>query len=494
MPSLAGLRGDRNLQSTLVVAGGAAALSVVVLAALLSWRVSRRYLEADADRRLGDVAQRSATLVALYLRARRSELELLSLAPSIIAAAEAGDAQAGRRRLAMQSIAQLEQAMNRTRSLDVDPSTNAFLRQVTARSDFAELFVTESHGFNVAESGRTSDFVQSDEDWWQRAWRGPFYQGEAAFDSSAGVTSLEMATAVVNRSGRRVGVIKGVFDIGRLADLITARGGSGIDVELVDVKGAPLVGSGGGARRAAAFTVVPADTVTFWAAETEGGAQRIAAARIAGTRWWAVARQDAARAYLAVNAIGRLILASAIVLVAIVLAVFAGLGAWLNRRVTRPVESLARVASAVAQGDLAREVETGRGTVEVAHLGASLSGRVGALRRLVGAIRSAADEAASMAGQISAATQEMASAGQEMANTTQDLSRRAQEQAEVVKAAAADAGRILAIAQRLATTARDVAQRNATLATLAATHKKQLEESGAALERMEGDIEDGAAE
>src|SRR4029077_11256175 len=105
-----------------------------------------------------------------------------------------------------------------------------------------------------------------------------------------------------------VGVIKGVFDIARAAALIAARGGFGVDVELVDVKGAPLLG--GGTRRAAAFTVAPADTVTFWAAEGGNGAQRIAAARIAGTRWWAVARQDAARAYGAVNAIGRLILAA----------------------------------------------------------------------------------------------------------------------------------------------------------------------------------------
>jgi methyl-accepting chemotaxis protein len=191
---------------------------------------------------------------------------------------------------------------------------------------------------------------------------------------------------------------------------------------------------------------------------------------------------------------GRAILGAAIVALALVIATVAVLRAWLGRRVTRPAARLAVVASAVAQGDLTRDIEPGHGTNEVEHLAVSLSGMVGALRRLVGAIRSAADEAASMASQISASTEEMASSGQEMSHVTQDLSHRAQEQSEVVKAAAGDAGRILAIAQKLAVTARDALGRNEALAELAATHRKRLDESGAALERMAGDVEQGAAE
>jgi methyl-accepting chemotaxis protein len=99
-----------------------------------------------------------------------------------------------------------------------------------------------------------------------------------------------------------------------------------------------------------------------------------------------------------------------------------------------------------------------------------------------------------MAAEISASTQQMAAAGEEMANTTQDLTRRAQEQSEVVKAAATDTNRILEIAQRLASTAREAGDRNAALAALSATHRRQLEESGVTLEKMAGDVEQGASE
>jgi len=122
MPALPRITGDRKLQSSLVSAGAAAALVVVVVAALVSWRVARRYLEVDADRRLSDASQRTAVLVAEYLGERRRQLELLGVTPQVVAAAEAGEALANSRGLPMQSTAQAEAAMITTRSLEVDPT------------------------------------------------------------------------------------------------------------------------------------------------------------------------------------------------------------------------------------------------------------------------------------------------------------------------------------------------------------------------------------
>jgi methyl-accepting chemotaxis protein len=311
------------------------------------------------------------------------------------------------------------------------------------------------------------------------------------------VVSLQVATVIRAPSGRRIGVFRGTLDLNRLAQLVAVSDSTtGAHVQLVDGHGR-LVAGGDASQLlkplAEADALSLADTLA-WVTTPGGSGDRIATARVPGLRWWVLVRQSTARAYAAERAIGRLIVVALFVLVALVLGVFAALSAWLGRRITRPVAQLALVASAVAQGDLMRDVEPGHGTREVAHLGASLSGMVGALRRLVGAIRSAADEAATMASQISASTEQMASSGQEMSHATQDLSHRAQEQSEVVKAAAGDAGRILAIAQRLAVIAREALGRNAALAELAATHRQQLEESGAALERMARDVEQGAAE
>jgi len=490
---------DRTLQSTLVTGGIVATLAVVLISAGLSWRVARRYLERNADRRLADTAERSAALIALYLRERRAELELMGITPSVATAAETADQLATRRGFPLQSTAQLERLMAATRSLDVAPEAAAFLRRALERSVFAELFVTDSHGYNAVTTNRTSDFVQSDEEWWQRAWRGETYQSDASYDSSAGVVSIEISAPVVNGAGRRVGVIKGVFDLSRLSRLVaTSDGSTGAHVEVVNQRGELVVGREGAAllaRLPEADDLPLGDSVSLATLLLLGGGEeRVAGARVGLASWWVLVRQPGARAYGAVNAIGRVILVAAILVGALVIGALAGLNSWLNSRVTRPVGQLAAAASAIAQGDLGRDLVVDRSTAEVSHLGASLNGMVGALRRLVGAIRSAADEAAAMAAEISASTQQMAASGQEMANTTQDLSRRAQTQAELVRSSAADAAKILEIAQRLAATARDAAERNAALAALAATHRRQLQESGETLEQMAGDVEQGAKE
>ncbi|MDP3773459.1 MAG: methyl-accepting chemotaxis protein [Gemmatimonadales bacterium] len=500
MPATPRRSGDRSLQSYLLTFGIVAALIVVAAVAALSWRVAKGYLQSDADRRLADIAQRTSSLIAQYMRERRSELELLASTPTVVAAAEAADAQAAQQGLPLNTIDQLERRFTATRSLEVDPVAKAFLRAAVDRSDFAELFFTESHGYNAVTSEATSDFVQSDEEWWQRAMQTGWYQSEPTYDESARVVSLQMAAPIVARgTQRRVGVFRGTFDLDRLSRLVASSdAGAGAAVQVVDQFGKLIVG-GDSTQLLKLLPEAPsltfADTVSFTTVQdAEHGTERTATARVGSARWWVVVRQPAERIYESVNAIGKLILVVAITLGVLVVFALFGLGAWLNRRVTKPVERLAAAASAVAQGDLAVDLELTRGTAEVAHLGSSLIGMVGALRRLVGAIRSAADEAAAMAAEISASTEEMAAAGQEMSSTTQDLSRRAQQQAEVVKAAAVDANRILAIAKRLAETSRDAAARNSALATVAEEHRAQLEESSAALEGLAAEVEKGAAE
>jgi methyl-accepting chemotaxis protein len=494
MPALS-LRNDQNLQRRLLTGGLAAGMLVVLLAALVSWRLARRVLERDADHGLVETARRSAEFVSLYLRERRSYLELLGTSPAIVAAAQAGEAQANARRLPLLSPAEAEQALAATRSLNVEPAAAEYLRSVADRSDFAELFVTESHGFVAVATGRTSDFVQSDEAWWQQAWRGETYQSEAVYDSSAGAFSLEMAAPVVDRAGRRVGVIKGAFEVSRIRRLL-GRPTTGEVIEVVDRRNRLMVGQAQriGTLLDEARTVPLADTAVLGTAETTAGSVLVVAAPIAGIRWRVLVRQPAARAYAAVRTIGRLALINAILLAALTAATIAGLATWLNQRVTRPVEHLAQVTNAVAQGDLSADVAMDRGTHEVSSLGAAVNGMVGALRRLVGAIRSGADESAAMAAQISASTEQMAAAGQEMANTTQDLSRRAQEQAEMVKAAASDSNRILTIAEQLATNAQGAVGRNHSLLTTADEYAAQLGESAAALEGLAAEVAQAAAE
>jgi hypothetical protein len=99
-----------------------------------------------------------------------------------------------------------------------------------------------------------------------------------------------------------------------------------------------------------------------------------------------------------------------------------------------------------------------------------------------------------MAQEISSATEEMSASTEEVSGTCNDLTDRATRQATLVRAAAEDAAKILAIAEELAASALGSAERNAALAELARSHREQLDQSSAELQRLAEEVERGAEE
>jgi methyl-accepting chemotaxis protein len=161
-------------------------------------------------------------------------------------------------------------------------------------------------------------------------------------------------------------------------------------------------------------------------------------------------------------------------------------------RVLKPTGKVAVVATRVSQGDLTMPDWAKREGLD--GLSSSVVGMVTRLQELVGTIRQHSHDAAAMAQQIAASTQQMTASTQEVASTTGDLTERASQQAQVVRAAAEDAGKILEIAHDLAAGAMQAAERNAALARLARSHRERLDQSTAELARLAEEIERGAAE
>jgi methyl-accepting chemotaxis protein len=161
-------------------------------------------------------------------------------------------------------------------------------------------------------------------------------------------------------------------------------------------------------------------------------------------------------------------------------------------RVLKPTGKVAVVATRVSRGDLTTPDWASREGLD--GLSASIVGMVKRLQDLVGTIRQHSHDAAAMAQQIAASTQQMTASTQEVAGTTSDLTERANQQAQVVRAAAEDAGKILEIAHELAAGATQAAERNAALARIARAHRERLDESTIELARLAEEIERGAAE
>ncbi|HWA59301.1 MAG TPA: methyl-accepting chemotaxis protein [Gemmatimonadales bacterium] len=166
---------------------------------------------------------------------------------------------------------------------------------------------------------------------------------------------------------------------------------------------------------------------------------------------------------------------------------------WLRRNILRPLGNTIVVATRVAEGDLTVSLSSA-GAGDANSMTQAVGLMVSQLRTLVAAIRTSAQEAAAMAQEISSSTQQMSASTEEVSGTCNDLTDRATKQAAVVRAAAQDGDRILQIAQTLATSAGEAADRNAALARLARDHRDELDASSSELQRLAEEIEKGAEE
>lgn len=78
---------------------------------------------------------------------------------------------------------------------------------------YSEVFLTNKYGANVAQTGKTSDYFQADEEWWQRAKKDGFYIGAAEYDDSSETYALPIGIAITDGNGNFSGVIKLVFNL-----------------------------------------------------------------------------------------------------------------------------------------------------------------------------------------------------------------------------------------------------------------------------------------
>ncbi len=117
-----------------------------------------------------------------------------------------------------------------------------FHHENEGRPVFAEIFVTGAWGANVGQTGRTTDYLQSDETFWKEAWaHGLWVSDEVTKDESAQVHSLDIGVRVDGPDGVPVGVLKAVLnitDIRETIDSFAQRSGlRDAFLELVDVQG-----------------------------------------------------------------------------------------------------------------------------------------------------------------------------------------------------------------------------------------------------------------
>jgi putative methionine-R-sulfoxide reductase with GAF domain len=292
-----------------------------------------------------------------------------------------------------------------------DPLSAELLKFQSKFPDNVELFLTDSSGVSIATTDRTSDYLQSDEDWWQVAFRTGQYIGQPEFDASTNTLAINMATAVRAPGAgddRVVGVLRTTVNISSLAQVLRAGvfGRTGrSSIYLPDGQQIKLTPSGGGTY---SLTVekTPVNIVglsssgqkyvTAWLDNVQSLISRSSvsvpgtdaeAAAVKKLGWYVMVHQDQSEALEPVAAQSRT--DTIFVVVAGVLAAVAAFV--LAQLLAGPITRLKDVAEKVAAGDLTVKAKV-EGRDETGALAITFNKMTAQLNDLVGSLEQRVDE------------------------------------------------------------------------------------------------------
>ncbi len=200
-----------------VIIGGAAAFALASLSRTADTSVAdaRAALSENVvGERVAGASEQIAREIAIFLDERFNDLEGYSTDGAFIRAAQAGTARSNLLGLAELPTEDVENMFFDNPRLGTQGTgiERALQDIVVNTPTIKEIFITDINGFNVDYSNRTSDFVQSDEEWWQIAMDEGLDVSEPDFDPSAGVFAVDVAMRIED-AGQPVGVLKASLDV-----------------------------------------------------------------------------------------------------------------------------------------------------------------------------------------------------------------------------------------------------------------------------------------
>ena len=478
-----------SLHRRFLGAGGAGGALAILLLATGATRLLEREAQQAGDLRVRDAAERALLVVTEALDERRRQARILAMTPEVVAAAREGGAKARALGITGADIGVLEKRFDSERSLSVAPATRRYLGDLLPTLSAAEILLTDAYGYNAVTTQRSSDFVQSDEEWWQTAWRDDMSAADAAYDSSARQTTVSLA-ALVRDGTARVGVVKLGFSIVPLVRSLSAAGG-GVHVDVLDSTDRVLLSSGSatsGRKLHGLPTGASTDSAGVVSVDVDGDTERAVALRANAGRWHVVA-------HLSESALGTAAGTARLTVLLVALLLLVGLGVFLtmmngilHRRISVPARELAEAAEAVAAGDFSVELRRFSADDEIGRLSRAVAAMIVELRRLAQAIAGAARDTNAMSAEITAGSEEMAATAGEIAHTASDLSGQSTTMAETIASLAESAGAVRTLAGALDAGAHEGVARNAALRVLALENRAGLDATGESLASLATDV------
>ena len=177
----------------------------------LSYALTTRDAALEAQKRLRAELLAAAKVAERIIVEAEIVTDSVASNPLIFEAARENAQRAEEEEIVNLSIEEAERQFANTLLLNPSQPMNDYLKRITRIEEIAELFFTEKNGFNVAYSQRTSDFVQRDEEWWERGKNAEEQLLIPTFDESANVNAIEIIDRISDpKTGEFLGVLKAV--------------------------------------------------------------------------------------------------------------------------------------------------------------------------------------------------------------------------------------------------------------------------------------------
>ena len=360
------------------------------------------------------------------------------------------------------SVAEVEQFVGDDRELLPDSATEAYLQDRLARNPaFKEVFFTDSNGYNVAVSNPTSDFVQSDEEWWQIAWDRGIYISEITYDESAQTYVVDIAIRINHpETGQALGVMKASLDISAIQTQISdvADSTTGAEAVLLEATGYRIADSrskhspelimtdagnvlnldyapaqfifdsqDNGFLLAQPSLAQTGETAEIGFASSAGADFYTDVPGFNGFDWHVIFTQPTSVAFQALEPIANLQLALSnlqstttisVLIVGVLAAIVSIISAlFMANSISKPIVKLNRMANRVAAGYLDETINVQRRD-EIGSLAHSLDTMTDNLRKLIGQLQQGAAQVAGASQQLNTAAEQTGHAAQQVAEAT----------------------------------------------------------------------------
>ena len=177
-----------------------------------------------------------------FLHERIADVRGWASGPTVIHAAREAHLVHEKSGLFNLTVEELENKLEVRKSLGQFPVADGYLRAEIARSEyFDRILFTDRNGYNVVVTSVSSDFVQSDEDWWQRAWSdGAVIGSEATYDREMERWAIDISMRIDDpTTGKPVGVLQASLSIAMVKDIADRyrERGYGEQITVADHKG-----------------------------------------------------------------------------------------------------------------------------------------------------------------------------------------------------------------------------------------------------------------